>query len=183
VKLFQFFNKKKKKTGYTCSCCGKVYDEVPLCFGSQYPDYYFSVPLEERSQRIDMQQSLCVIDNEHCFHRGRITIPIIDYTENLVFDIWTSISADNFNIRVGLWEDPKRVEHEPYFGWLQSIVPTYGNTINIKTIAVEQTLGLIPEIKVIEEGHPLQVDQEKGISFKKALEIVDNIMRVQHQNN
>jgi hypothetical protein len=183
VKLFPFFKRTGKKIGYKCSCCGQVYDEVPLCFGGDYPDYYFSVPPEERSERIELEQSLCVVDKEHFFHRGRLTIPIIDYKDNLIFNVWTSISENNFGIRMDNWDDPKRVDQEPYFGWLQTIVPTYGDTLNIKTIAVEQAVGLIPEIQVIEEGHPLKTDQNKGITFKKALAIVDKIMREQHQNN
>ena len=183
MKLFRFFKKSDKKISYKCSCCGQVYDEVPLCFGGDFPDYYFSVPPDERDKRIELQQSLCVVDKEHFFHRGRLTIPIVDYKDNLIFNVWTSISEENFGIRMDLWEDPKRVEQESYFGWLQTIVPTYGDTLNIKTIAIEQVVGLIPEIKIIEENHPLKADQDNGITYKKALEIVDKIMREQHQSN
>lgn len=156
---------------------------MPLCFGADFPDYYFSIPPDERAERIELQQSLCVVDKEHFFHRGRLTIPIIDYSENLIFNVWTSVSEDNFGIRMDLWEAPKRVNQEPYFGWLQTIVPNYGNTLNIKTIAIEQAVGLIPEIKVIEEDHPLAIDQENGITYKKALGTVDKILREQHQKN
>jgi hypothetical protein len=183
LKLFPFFKKETKKASYTCSCCGEVYDTVPLCFGSDVPDYYHSVPPEEREQRILLENSLCIVDNEHFFHRGRITIPITDHQENLVFNVWTSISEGNFNKRVNMWNDPERVNQEPYFGWLQTIVPTYGDTINIKTIAIEQEAGYIPEIRSIEEGHKLTIDQEKGITYKQALEIVDQIMRIQHGGN
>jgi hypothetical protein len=93
-----------------------------------------------------LQPSLCVVDKEHFFHRRSLTIPIIDHTDNIIFNVWTSISEDNFVIRMDFWEDPKRLDQEPYFGWLQTIVPTYGDAIKIKTIAVEQAVGLIPEI-------------------------------------
>ena len=183
MKLFSFFTKTDKIIAYKCSCCGQVYDEVPLCFGNDLPDYYFSVPTDERSERIELQPSLCVVDKEHFFHRGRLTIPIIDHTKNLIFTVWTSISEDNFGNRMDFWEDPKRVDEEPYFGWLQTIVPTYGDTLNIKTIAIEQAVGLIPEIKITEENHPLKIDQENGITYKKTLEIVDKILREQHKKN
>ena len=81
------------------------------------------------------------------------------------------------------WGDPKRVDQEPYFGWLQTIVPTYDDTLNIKTIAIEQSVGLIPEIKVIEENHHLKIYQDNGITFKKAMEIVDKVMKEHHQKN
>ncbi|KRT16538.1 hypothetical protein ASU31_10275 [Pedobacter ginsenosidimutans] len=180
LKLFSFFNKPKNKHTYTCSCCGQVYHELPLCFGSDYPDYYFSVPPNEIAERIEINESWCVVDKQHFFHRGRITIPVLDYSENLIFNVWSSISPDNFNKRMELWKAPDRITQEPYFGWLQTIVPTYGDTLNIKTIAVEQQVGLIPEIKLIEEGHRLTFDQENGITYKKAVEIVDQIMSAQH---
>ncbi|HEU4789656.1 MAG TPA: DUF2199 domain-containing protein [Flavobacterium sp.] len=183
MKLFSFLNKGKSKPSYKCSCCGKTYDELPLCFGSEYPDYYFSVSPDEREQRIELKESLCVVDKQHFFHRGRITIPIIDHTENLIFNVWTSISEDNFAKRMDLWEDPSRISEEPYFGWLQTIVPTYGDTLNIKAIAKEQEVGIIPEIKCIEEKHRLTIDQEKGITYKQASEIVAKILREQHNQN
>ncbi len=66
---------------------------------------------------------------------------------------------------------------------MQTNVPTYGETLNIKTIAIEQNVGLIPEIKSIEEGHLLTIEQENGITYKRALEIVDEIMKYQHSLN
>ena len=180
MKLFSFFKKGNSKLIYKCSCCGHIYDELPLCFGFDYPDYYFSVPPDEREQRIEVKESLCVVGEQHFFHRGRLTIPIIDHNENLIFNVWTSISAGNFSKRMDLWGDPNRVNEEPYFGWLQTIVPTYGDTLNIKTIAIEQEVGRIPEITSIEEGHNLTIDQENGITYKRAVEIVDEIMKQQH---
>lgn len=183
MKLFSLLKKDNAKPTYKCSCCGQVYDELPLCFGSDFPDYYFSVPPDEREKRIELKESLCVVDEQRFFHRGRLTIPITDHNENLIFNVWTSISADNFGKRMDLWEDPNRTKEEPYFGWLQTIVPTYCETINIKTIAREQEVGLIPEIISIEEGHRLTIDQENGITYKRAVEIVDKIMKQEHKTN
>jgi hypothetical protein len=183
MKLFSFFKKKDSKPGYKCSCCGQVYDELPLCFGSDLPSYYFSIPPNERENRIELKESLCVVDEQHFFHRGRLIIPITDHKENLIFNVWTTISADNFGKQMNLWEDTKRTKEEPYFGWLQTTIPTYGDTLNIKTIAIEQEVGLIPKIKSIEEGHRLTIDQENGITYKRAVEIVDEIIRKQHNAN
>lgn len=80
-----------------------------------------------------------------------------------------------------LWESPERIKEESYFGWLQTNVPTYGETLNIKAIAIEQGIGLIPEIKSIEKEHLLTKDQANGITYKRAREIVDEIMK--HQQN
>lgn len=66
------------------------------------------------------------------------------------------------------------------FGWMQTNVPTYGETLSLQSIAIEQGLGLIPEIKIIEENHPLKIDQENGITLEKAISIVDEIMKIEH---
>lgn len=167
-------------TNYQCSCCGETFEEMPLCFGGTFPAYYFSVPAEEREQRVQLEESLCVIDEKHFFHRGRLTIPIIDHYDDLVFNVWTSISEENFCLRVELWESKDRINQEPYFGWMQTNVPTYGETLSLRSIAIEQGLDLIPEIKIIEENHPLTLDQENGITFEKAISIVNEIMKIQH---
>lgn len=180
MKLLQFGNEKSKKQIFRCECCGMEYDEMPLCFGSDYPDYYFSVPLEEREERVELAESLCVIDEKHFFHRGSLIIPINDYEEDLIFNVWTSISEDNFGLRMDLWGDPNRVNQEPYFGWLQNYIPTYGDTLNKKTIAIENEVGLIPRIQMIEENHELTIDQEKGIDLNKAKMIVNQILRKEH---
>lgn len=170
-----------KGTVYQCSCCGQEYNELPLTFGTDVPDYYYSVPPEERGKRIEKEESLCVVDGEHFFHRGTLTIPINNHEHDLVFNVWTSLSESNFIRRNQLWDNPERTKQEPYFGWLQTVIPTYGNTLYIKTYAIENEPGLIPTIKVIEEKHPLKADQENGISFAKALQIAGSILAAGHQ--
>lgn len=164
---------------YTCKCCGTTYDKIPLCFGNDYPDYYLSVPVEEREARVELTESLCVID-DHFFHRGRLIIPIIDFHENLIFNVWTSISRENFELRNDLWNDATRINQPPYFGWLQTLVATYDETLNIKTIAYEAEIGYIPTIEVIEENHQLQYDQINGISFETAMAKVEQILAHRH---
>lgn len=180
MKLNTFFKKKAKSSAYKCPHCGKIYNEIPLCFGSDYPHYYHSIPHEERKDRVKMDQSWCVVDDTHFFHRCRLIIPIIDYKEDLEFNVWTSISEDNFSIRMDLWNNPDRVHQQPYFGWLQTRIDFYRETINIKSIAVEQPVGIIPVLKMIEEGHALTIDQENGISYEKAKLIAGTILKDQH---
>lgn len=163
-------------TVYECSCCGQIYNELPLTFGNDFPDYYHSIPPDERGSRIEIAPSLCVIDSEYFFHRGRLTIPIHGYEQDLIFNVWATISEDNFIKRNNLWNNPKRIKEKPYFGWLQTSLPTYGDTINIEALAIENDVGLIPTIEVIEKNHPLAVDQKNGISFERVLEIVDTIL-------
>lgn len=166
------------KTVYKCECCDKIYDSLPLCIGYDKPSIYFSIPEEEREQRIRLDKSWCVVDEEHFFHRGNLVIPIIDSEESLEFGVWTSISADNFKKRMDLWDNPARANEEPYFGWLSSNIAGYDDTLNIKTIAQEnEDIDAIPNIYVIEEDHPLAIDQENGITMDKALDILSIVVK------
>lgn len=165
---------------YQCSCCGQEYAELPLCFGTGYPDYYFAIPPDERENRVEMEESLCVIDGEHFFHRGRLTIPINDHDQDLIFNVWATLSKQNFEKRNDLWNNANRVNEPPYFGWMQTVIPTYGDTINIATQATENEVGLIPAITVNEEGHRLTEDQQNGINFEQAMEIVGEILSREH---
>ena len=62
MSVLKFFKKDQDKPDYKCSCCGKNFGKLPLCFGADYPDYYFSIPPEEREKRIELKESLCVVD-------------------------------------------------------------------------------------------------------------------------
>ena len=128
-----------------------------------------------------MKESLCVIDKKYFFHRGRLIIPIINFDKDLIFNVWTSISEENFRVRMDLWEDPNRVNNQPYFGWLQTNISTYGDTLNRKTLVFEDEIGLIPIVKLIEENHRLTTDQENGITFKSVKMIINEILKKEHQ--
>ena len=62
----------KYSEGYLCRGCGKYHDELPMSYGSPVPDYFYDIPSEEQENRIEMNDDLCVIDDEHFFIRGCI---------------------------------------------------------------------------------------------------------------
>ena len=147
-----------------------------MCFGAEFPDYYFSIPPEEVTIRVELTESLCVIDETHFFIRGRIEIPVIDSQESFCWNVWTSVSEDNFIRLNERWNDEQRVEEPAYFGWLQTELPGYINTLNIKTMAHTQIVGIIPQIEVVEEGHALTKEQQKGITWQRVTELVEIAM-------
>lgn len=164
-----------------CACCGMALSEIPLSFNSHYPDYYFSIPEEEVDERIELSESLCAIDDEYFFHRGRLIIPIIDHPEDLIFDVWATLSQENFDKRIALWEKPARVQEAPYFGYLQTEIPGFDDTINVEVLSKEQEVGIIPLIKIKEDRHPLKLAQVNGISIKKAIEISNILLNTHHR--
>lgn len=144
-----------------------------MCFGAEFPDYYFSVPPEERAIRVEITESLCVVDEAHFFIRGRIEIPVIGSDEPFCWNVWTSLSEENFIRANERWNDERRVEEPAYFGWLQTQLPGYADTLNIKTMVHTQEVGIIPRIELIEEDHPLTQEQQAGITRQRVKELVE----------
>ncbi|GAA4054694.1 DUF2199 domain-containing protein [Hymenobacter glaciei] len=146
-----------------------------MCFGAAFPEYYFSIPPEERDDRVELTESLCVVDETHFFIRGRVEIPIIDSDELFCWNVWVSVSEDNFRRTNEVWNDPQRVNEPAYFGWLQTQLPGYADTLNIKTMVHTQAVGVIPRIE-IEEGHNLAEEQQAGITWQRVTELVEIAM-------
>ena len=147
-----------------------------MCFGAEYPDYYFSVPLEERATRIEYLDDLCIVDEEHFFIRARIKIPIIDSDEVFCWDVWTTLSEKNFLRTNELWNDPERVNEPAYFGWLQTVLPGYPSTLSLKTMVHTQPVGQIPLVEVGEEDHLLTLEQLHGITWERVIELAEIAM-------
>lgn len=159
--------------GFTCSCCGEFHAEVPLCFGAEYPDFYFSVPPQERETRVEYGTDWCVVDEEHFFVRGRIEIPIIASEEVFCWNVWTSLSEKNFLRTNEVWNDSERVNEPPYFGWLNTHLPGYSTKGSIKTMVHTQEVGAIPKVEVFEEEHLLTLEQQEGITWQRVQELVE----------
>ena len=147
-----------------------------MCFGAEFPDYYFSVPPDEREDRIELTDSLCVVDGMNFFIRARIEIPVKASNEVFCWNVWTSLSEANFLRTNEVWNNPERVNEPAYFGWLQTSVPGYPETLNIKTMLHTQKPGIIPRVEVIEEKHLLRDEQQAGITWERVVDLVEIAM-------
>jgi hypothetical protein len=114
-RFMKFFN--RKSIGYICSCCGKRHKELPMSYGSNAPYYWFQTIPEERDVRFDLNSDLCVMDDEHYFIRGNIEISVFEEKQVFIWDVWVSLSKDNFKKAVSTWSKSGREkELEPMFG-------------------------------------------------------------------
>ncbi|WP_376768299.1 DUF2199 domain-containing protein [Paenibacillus alginolyticus] len=172
---------KRKSNGYICSCCGKRHDELPMSYGSNAPYYWFQSKPEERDVRFDLNSDLCIMDDEHYFIRGNIEIPVFEEKQVFTWDVWVSLSKDNFNKAVSTWSKSGREkELEPMFGWLSTSIPCYSvETMNLKTMVNIRKVGIRPYIELEPNEHPLALEQRNGISIKRVQEIAEHLL---HKN-
>jgi hypothetical protein len=113
----------------------------------------------------------CIIDDQHFFIVGNLEIPIIGAEDRFSWDVWVSLSAQNFRRALEMWSNPKRVSEPAYFGWLSTSLPGYPDTLSIKTMVHTREVGRRPFVEVEPDGHPLALEQRNGISRERIEEI------------
>ncbi|MBT9310833.1 DUF2199 domain-containing protein [Leptothoe kymatousa] len=150
---------------YKCKCCGKIHDALPD-LGFDRPTYAASVPDGEFTSRVQLDQDLCVLDEEHYFIRGILLIPVHGYEQDFGLGVWVSQKKENFERYVDNFDT---ADIGPFFGWLSNEF-MYGDqsTLSLKTMAHFQGEGLRPLILLEESDHPLSIAQRKGISLDEA---------------
>ena len=156
---------------WTCRCCGRQFDTLPLDFACNAPDHWFQIPECQRQNRAKIDTDVCIIDGKDIFVRGCLEIPIIDRDGYFVWGLWVSVSDRSFDRIVELWNAPV-IENEPAkFGWLCNEVSLYPGTLNLKTNLHLRGRGSRPSIELEPTDHPLAIEQRHGISIKRVEEI------------
>ena len=152
-----------------------------MSYGSNAPYYWFQTKQEERKSRFNLNSDLCVMDDEHYFIRGNIEIPVFEEKEVFVWDVWVSLSKDNFDKALStMSKSGREKELEPMFGWLSTSIPCYSElTMNLKTMVHTRKVGIRPIIELEPNEHPLAVEQRNGISIKRVQEIAELLL---HKN-
>ncbi|KZN99719.1 DUF2199 domain-containing protein [Pseudobacillus badius] len=162
--------------GYTCRCCGNYHNELPMSYGRPVPDYCYEIPLEEQEERIEMNEDLCIIDEEYFFVRGCIEIPVVDGEGPFIWDVWVSLSENNFHQTIDYWETEGREQKlEPMFGWLSTALPCYPETINLKTRVHTRPVGFSPSIELEPTEHLLAVEQREGIMVERIKQMAEEL--------
>jgi hypothetical protein len=161
---------------WTCFCCGKQYDTLPLDFAAEAPAYWYELPAQERATRAVLTPDFCTIDDEHHFIRGCLELPIIGSDEKLVFGMWVSLSEGSMRRAAELW-DVDAIEREPpRFGWLSTSIRPYPGALQLKAAVHFRGGGLRPLVRVEPTDHGLALDQARGITFERVQEIVATLM-------
>jgi hypothetical protein len=162
-----------KIRGYTCNCCGDYKDELPTSYGTIAPVYYDFAPSEERVKRFELDDDLCIMDNEHFFIRGCIEIPIIGTNEHLLWGVWVSLSEANFKKTKELWNKQELLE--PMYGWLSTALPCYPDTVNLKALVHPRANGIRPYIELEPIDHPLAMDFKNGVTIEHVQQIAEEL--------
>ena len=151
-------------SGFQCTLCGSLHNEVPLAFHADAPVWWSSEMLEQPNCELGSDQ--CVIGDESFFIKGLIRVPIVERDSAFEWGVWVSLSRDNFVHTCEVWETSGREREEPMFGWLSSALPTYTEpTVNLRTRVHTQPVGHRPLVELEPTAPPLAIEQREGIAW------------------
>lgn len=103
----------------------------------------------------------------HWFIRGHIGLPVVDVPgEEFQWSVWVSLSEESMDLLEQHWDNPKRVELEPRFGWLTTELPYDESTLSLPTLVHQRPPGQTPFIMLDPHSdHPLAREQREGITM------------------
>jgi hypothetical protein len=143
-----------------------------MCFAAESPAAVAELSDVDLQRRVERSSNQCVLDGQHFFILGNLDVPIAGSSEFVRWSVWSTLSETNFERASALWHNVGRESEPPYFGWLSNQIPGYPSSINIKATVQTEPVGIRPRIRVIEAGHPLSIDQERGITEERAEELI-----------
>jgi hypothetical protein len=161
---------------WTCKCCGKQFNSLPMSFAPLAPDPWLAIPEAERAKRGKIDSDLCVIDQEWFFVRGCVEIPVHGHRDAFVWGVWVSVSKTSFERILELWNVKTRKQDHPFFGWLCNEISIYPKTFGLKTHVHLRNNGVRPLIELEPTDHPLAVEQSEGISLHRVEEIASRLL-------
>ena len=159
---------------WTCASCGEVHEGLPLDWSLDAPAYWDGA----RHDDDWLGSDLCIWRDDGgdpaYFVRGVLEIPVVDLGETFRYGVWSSLSERSFTRMVDLWDDPRRIDEPPYFGWLSNSLPGYAEpTLNLPAYVVVRALELRPSIELHDGDHPLIREQRDGITVARVREIAE----------
>ena len=157
---------------WRCSVCGEEHEGLPLDWAYDKPAHWDG----KRNRKDKLTADLCTwVDDAgelSYFIRGVLHVPVPELGDTLRYGVWSSLSQKSYERVLELWDDPRRTEEPPYFGWLSNSLPGYPETLNLPCDVVTDELDLRPTIVLHDGDHPLVQQQRDGISMDRLLDLI-----------
>jgi hypothetical protein len=150
---------------FKCVGCGEMHRGMPA-FGADHPLSYFGVPKDERARRCVTSSDDC-IDGTWFFVRGCLEIPVHGAGEAFEWGVWVSLSEASYRQWRDCFGQSRRSHIGPFFGWLNTRLKPYPDTVDLKTTVHLRDNGIRPRIELEPTEHPLAVEQREGISQER----------------
>jgi hypothetical protein len=164
-----------KSLTFECDTCGEQH-EIPLNMGFSMPDFVNKLLPWERTERCQISEDWCIVDESLFWIRGCLEVPIKGTDKTFSWGVWTTLGEDDFDTTMELWNDSSRVSEPPYQGSLANTLPTYTETRNLELTVQTRDVGDRPLLTSIDPDHKLSADQRDGMSMERAIELAKMIL-------
>jgi hypothetical protein len=159
---------------WTCNRCGESHTGLPdIAFDA--PTHWSSLTHVERERSL-LETDLCEIhadEGDFYYVRSLLEVPIVDAEPDFAYGVWGSLSRDNFDRFVALYDDPARVDEPAYFSWLSNAVPGFPDTLDLAAELEIRDANLRPFLVLEPTDHPLAIAQREGITLATAFDLVE----------
>jgi hypothetical protein len=156
---------------WTCGCCGKQYSTLPEGWAYKAPDQWVAIPAAERDNRGKCDSDRCYIEGIGFFMRGCIEIPVIGYDATYIWGVWVSVSKQSFRRILDLWDASDAENEPPHAGKLANHVEIYPPMLDLEINLHLRSNNKRPAIMLDAGDHPLAIEQRRGITVERVLEI------------
>jgi len=172
---------------WKCDSCEEWHTGAALDFGFDTPLHWDDNDEKanqggtlnvDKLPRSFLNKDFCIIEERDYFVRGVIHLPIVGTAETFCWGVWGTLSKQNFEKLVSLYEDPKRAELPPMFSWLSNRLHDYDDdTLNLKMQAHIPEVGLRPIFELEPTDHPLSQEHHHGITPQRVKEIMQKHLK------
>ncbi len=160
---------------FQCTTCNEIHKGLPS-FGPDAPHSYDILSDLDQENKAVLGSDNCIIENEYFFVRGRLELPIHGFDRSFVWLVWCSLSRESYELWADSFDKLEREHIGPFFGWLNTDLPFYENTLNLATSVRLVDGGIRPSVDVYEAEHGLYFDQTNRISVAKAEQFVHDLL-------
>jgi hypothetical protein len=160
---------------WTCPCCGERHAGL-FDLACDKPDFWQGAE-EKRSNSAVLTSSnvltedFCILDGENFFVRCVLQLPITGTPEYFGYGVWATLSKKNFDIYLDTFDEGNQGHLGPWFGWFANRLAGYPDTLNLKCHLHPRDGRQRPCLELEPTDHPLALEQQRGISFDRVLDI------------
>jgi hypothetical protein len=167
---------KIKNTKWNCMSCGKSHHGI-IDLAQNKPDVWQFGPEVERNTMHN--ELMCFLSDDQCIMHGKdyfircmLYLPIVNTNgDSLGLGVWSSLSKENFELYDKTFHKEDVEGLGPWFGWFSNSLKGYPETLNLKCSITPNANGVRPAITLEENDHPLSIDQHRGITIDRLVEI------------
>lgn len=158
---------------FVCPTCKKTNRGVPAFRAMHAPASYYLVPSEERRARCSLAEDNCIVDRKTYLIKGALELPVHDELEAFSWGVWVAVSEASHTVWKETRQNLRRSHVRALPGWLNSWLPLYPSTINLRVLVHLRDDGEAPSIELQPTDHLLSLEQSRGLSRDRVIQLYD----------